>query len=126
MRLSSTRWTLSPTWREGPASVLMPHRPASAPGKPAPSCEAKRSCNSRCSLAAPSSLRRSCPTLRGEQDPVDDALVAGAAADVAGDRLSDLVLLRVWVLAQELRRGHHHPRRAEAALERERVPEGLL
>ena len=56
----------------------------------------------------------------------DDALVAGAAAQVARQRLADLLVGRVRVVAQE--RGHRHDeaRRAEAALQPVAVAERRL
>ena len=54
-------------------------------------------------------------------DRVDDPRVAGAAAQVAADRLAHLVLGRRRVGGQERLRGHDHPRRAVAALGREVV-----
>ena len=56
----------------------------------------------------------------------DDVLVAGAAADRARDRGADLILARVGVLVQQRARGHQHPRRAEAAMERVQLVEPLL
>ena len=56
----------------------------------------------------------------------DDVPVAGAAADVALQRLLDLVLGRARVLAQQRGRAHQHPRRAVAALERVVLVERLL
>ncbi len=56
----------------------------------------------------------------------DDVLVARAAADAARDRGADLVLARVGVGVQQRPDGHHHPRRAEAALERVQLVEALL
>ena len=59
-------------------------------------------------------------------DRADDVLVAGAAADRAGDRGADLLLGRVRVLVEQRARGHQHPRRAEAALQRVQLVEALL
>src|SRR5919109_1713592 len=60
-------------------------------------------------------------------DGLDDVLVAGAAADVALEPVPDLGLGQpVAVRTEELDAGHDHPRRAEAALERVALPEGLL
>src|SRR5581483_8320075 len=63
---------------------------------------------------APSSLR----SLRGRLDGLEDVPVARAAADVALQRLLDLVVGRARVVAQERGRAHQHPRRAVAALKR--------
>ena len=54
------------------------------------------------------------------------ALVARAAADVAGDRAHDVLAGRGRVLGQQRLGGHDHARRAEAALGGEAVEEGLL
>src|SRR5580658_1002653 len=62
----------------------------------------------------------------GLLDRRDDVLVAGAAAEVAGDRLADLGLARIGVALQEHVRGHQHPRRAKTALQAVTVPERLL
>src|SRR5438552_1848575 len=64
---------------------------------------------------------------RRRVDGLDDVLVAGAAADVALEPAPDLRIGEpVAVRAEELDAGHDHPRRAEAALERVVLPEGLL
>src|SRR6185503_12790232 len=63
---------------------------------------------------------------RGEGDGVDDELVAGAAAEVAGDGTLDLVARRRGVALEQVQRGHQHARRAVAALQRVRLVEGLL
>src|SRR4051812_10941148 len=54
----------------------------------------------------------------GRLHGLHDVHVAGAAADVALDRLADLVLARLRVRAQQRGGAHQHPRRAVAALER--------
>src|SRR5690606_11013393 len=59
-------------------------------------------------------------------DRLDDVHVAGAPAEVAGDRLPDLRFRRVRVTLQQGNRRHHHARRAEAALEPVLLPEALL
>src|SRR5262245_22268753 len=51
-------------------------------------------------------------------DGLDDVDVAGAATEVALQRLSDLCLARVGPLLQQAHRGHHESGRAVAALER--------
>src|SRR4051794_39109568 len=56
----------------------------------------------------------------------DDALVAGAAAQVARQRLADLLLARRRVAPQQVLRGDDLPGDAEAALDRTRVQERLL
>src|SRR5438132_11888512 len=57
---------------------------------------------------------------------VDDPLVAGAATQVARERLADLVFGRAWVVAQVGRHRHDKPWRAEAALEPMSLAEGFL
>src|SRR5580658_11093967 len=64
--------------------------------------------------------------LGGQQDAVDDALVAGAPADVAGERFADLLLAGVGVDGEERGGLHDKPRRAETALEAVRIPHRLL
>src|SRR3954471_18637587 len=56
----------------------------------------------------------------------DDPLVAGAAAQVARQRLADLLLARGGVAPQQVLRGHDLPGDAEAALDRAGVQELLL
>src|SRR5438105_1497634 len=46
----------------------------------------------------------------------DDVVVAGAAAEVALERVPDLLFRRARVLLEDRDRGQHHARRAEAAL----------
>src|SRR5262249_36144857 len=55
-----------------------------------------------------------------------DVDVAGAAAQVAGDRLPNFGLGRVRVASQEGDARHHHPRRAVAALQAVLLPEAFL
>src|SRR5215211_7022768 len=64
--------------------------------------------------------------LGGPADRADDVLVAGAAADAAGDRGPDLLLARVGVLVEQPTRGHEHARRAEPALQGVLLVEALL
>src|ERR1700685_3682055 len=47
----------------------------------------------------------------------DDVLVPGAAADLAGYRLADLVGSRIGVVIEQPARGHQHAGGAEAALQ---------
>ncbi len=74
--------------------------------------------------AVPVALTRS-PS-RCEPHRVEDLLVAGAAAEVAGERLADLGLARRGVAREQVVRRHDQARRAEAALHRARLEEGLL
>ena len=60
------------------------------------------------------------------RDRADDVLVAGAAAEVALERVPDLRLGRVRVLGQQAHGGQHHPGGAVAALERVVRVEALL
>src|SRR5690242_6714442 len=62
----------------------------------------------------------------GLADRQDDVVVAGAAADVALDRVPDLGVGGVAVVHEQVRGGHDHTRRAEAALEPVLLPEALL
>src|SRR4051812_5339516 len=62
---------------------------------------------------------------RGE-DGVDDRLVAGAAADVAGDAVDDLLPRRLRIVVEQRLGGHQHPRGAIAALGRKVFHEGGL
>src|ERR1700742_3048087 len=67
------------------------------------------------------------PELGGcPEDGFDDVLVAGAAAQVAGQRPAHVLLGRVGVLVEERLGGQHHARRAEAALQTVLLPEALL
>src|SRR5262245_27644945 len=59
---------------------------------------------------------------RGEHR-MDDRLVTGAAADVAGDRLDHVGARRRRIAIEQRLRGHQHARRAEAALRGEIVHE---
>src|SRR4051812_48667133 len=62
----------------------------------------------------------------GLADGGDDVVVPRAAADVALDRVPDLVVGRVGVAGEEVGGRHDHARRAEAALEAVLRPEALL
>src|SRR4051795_4363187 len=80
-------------------------------------------------MVAPSLSFHGCAlpiTLGGQQDAVDDALVAGAPADVAGQCFADLLLVGVRMAAEECGGLHDEPRRAETALEAVRIPHRLL
>src|SRR5437764_7335230 len=57
---------------------------------------------------------------------LDDVLVAGAAAQVAGQRPAHLLLGGIRVLLEQGRGGHHHARGAETALESVLLLETLL
>src|SRR5687768_10420883 len=64
--------------------------------------------------------------LRRPQRRLDDVLVAGAAAQVARQRLADLALGRAGVLLEIRLDRQQEARRAEAALEAVALPERLL
>src|SRR5262245_49607613 len=64
--------------------------------------------------------------LRGVLISLDDIDVAGAAAQVAGDRVTDFVVAGVVVLLQERVAGHQHSRRAVAALKAVFLKETVL
>src|SRR5262245_10591380 len=63
---------------------------------------------------------------RGIQDGVDDRLVAGAAADVAGDGLRHFLTRRQGIAIEQRLGRHQHARGTEAALGREVLHEGHL
>src|SRR5947209_13407537 len=80
-------------------------------------------------MVAPSLSFHGCAlpiTLGGQQDAVDDALVARAPADVAGQRFADLLLAGVGMAAEERGGLHDEPGRTEPALEAVRIPHRLL
>src|ERR1700760_3526924 len=60
------------------------------------------------------------------KDGFDDVLVAGAAAQVAGQRPAHVLLRRIRVLLEQGGGGHHHARGAEPALQAVLLPEALL
>jgi hypothetical protein len=62
----------------------------------------------------------------GVLDRPDDVLVAGAAADIAGDAHPDLLLARLWIFLQEPMRAHNHAGGAEAALQAMHHAEAFL
>src|SRR5262249_8007575 len=64
----------------------------------------------------------SCGDLRG----VHDVLVAGAAAEVGGDRVADVVLGRLRVIAKERGQRHQDAGRAKATLQAVRLTKGAL
>src|ERR1700735_1333689 len=65
--------------------------------------------------------------LRGRpEDRFHDVLVAGTAAQVAGDRPPHVFLGRGGVAVEQVLGRHHHARRAEPALEAVLLPEPLL
>src|SRR5260370_5454437 len=64
--------------------------------------------------------------LGGRLDGLDDEVVAGAAAEVPGQHLADLLARRRGLLAEERAGAHDDPGGAVAALEPVLGPEGLL
>src|SRR3990172_6167843 len=63
---------------------------------------------------------------RGGLDGLDDVVIAGAAAEVAGQTVADLRLPGVGIIAEQAVGRHDHARRAVAALQAVLVPEGGL
>src|SRR5262245_6750276 len=63
---------------------------------------------------------------RGEFDRVDDLGIRGAAAEVAGEVVPDLILVRVGMRIEQLRCHQQEARRAIAALEGAGLDEGFL
>src|SRR4030095_5529787 len=59
-------------------------------------------------------------------DGAHDVLVAGAAAEVALDRIPDLGLGRIGVVIEQPAGGHEHARGAEPALQAMALHEALL
>src|SRR5688572_16081621 len=68
----------------------------------------------------------SATVLRGVLDRVDDVLVAGATAEVAGDAVADLLFTRRRIVLKQVDRRDDHARRAVAALQAMFFPESLL
>src|SRR5215208_626138 len=64
--------------------------------------------------------------VRGARHRFDDPEIARAAAEVACERLAQLLLAGVGVLADERLHRHQKPGRAKAALKRMRLVEGAL
>src|SRR5687767_6335743 len=64
--------------------------------------------------------------LRGVLICLNDIYVASAAAKVAGDRVADLVVGWIAVLAEERVAGHQHSRRAKTALQTVLLEEAVL
>src|SRR4029079_10907449 len=57
---------------------------------------------------------------------VDDVLIAGTAAEVAGDAFANLLLARRRVVLKQVDRGHDHARRAVTTLRTVLFPKTLL
>src|SRR6185295_3761447 len=88
---------------------------------PQTSAEVRRGC-----MAPPLLTRVGAQLLCRVLNGFDNVDVAGAAAEVAGDRLADLRFARIGILLQEGIAGQHHARRAVAALEAVLLPESFL
>ena len=71
-------------------------------------------------------ISRRARSAAADKHRVDDRLVAGAAADVAGDRLDHVVAARIGIGVEQRLGGDDHAGRAEAALGGEAVGEGAL
>src|SRR6516162_10128428 len=63
---------------------------------------------------------------RGDLDRVHDLGIGGAAAKIAREIVPDLILIRVGMRREQLRRHQHEARRAVSALERAGLDEGFL
>jgi hypothetical protein len=64
--------------------------------------------------------------LGGKRNGFDDLRIAGAAADVAGDRLDNFLARRGGISDQQRMRGEDHGRGTVAALHAMRFAEGIL
>src|SRR5262245_59912070 len=63
---------------------------------------------------------------RCDLDRVDDLGIGGAAAEIAREVVPDLILVRIGMRLQQLRRHQHEARRAVPALEGAGLDEGFL
>src|SRR5215211_1598748 len=63
---------------------------------------------------------------RGLLHRLDDSQVTGAAAEIAGERLPQVLPVGVWMIAQEGLHRHQEARRTESALERVRLVKRAL
>ena len=70
-------------------------------------------------------LRLSPENRRRQPDAVNDLPVAGTAAEVAPDRVPDLLFRGIRIPVDQRFPGHHHARRAETALDRSAGAEGV-
>src|SRR5215472_9636481 len=102
------------------SSAAEAHR---GPGPRATTSRASANVRRSMVMSAP---RRRRERLGGRAGRRHDVLVAGAAAQVAGDRLADLRLRRMGTFAQETGEGHQEARRAEPALQAMIFPECFL
>src|SRR5262249_38351228 len=90
-------------------------RSSGSPARSASACDRPRGRSSPCAAASPRIHYR-----------LEDARVAGAAAEVAGERRADVGLGRVRRPLEQAHRREHHARRADAALRAAVLEEGLL
>src|SRR5258705_12329656 len=81
---------------------------------------------SRTRLAAAAASGRLYLCFRGRGHGFDDFGIGGAAAEIAGEIVADVVFAWLRIGLQKLVRHQHEARRAEAALEGAAVDEGLL
>jgi hypothetical protein len=63
---------------------------------------------------------------RRSLDRVDNGLIAGTAAVIAGQMFADLLTIRRRTLPQQILRGHQHSGRTEAALQRIAIAKSCL
>ena len=70
--------------------------------------------------------RSAAQALRRVERRLDDPGIAGAAAQIAGERLAHVLLARFRLFPQQLGQRDQHARRAEAALQAVIVDKGLL
>src|SRR5918994_1376391 len=108
---SLVRFQPTTVWPASSRRCAMPAPMAPSPAKPTRSI----------------SLNIATPQLAGGVlDRLDDPQVAGAAAEVACERLAELLVARVRVLAKKRLHRHEEARRTEAALERVSLVERAL
>src|SRR5580704_9682434 len=98
-----------------PPATPSPTLPLSGGGRSGAPSGGRMRCrrNARSSFLLRHRLEPLCRVERGD----DDVLIAGAAAQIAGDRDAHLLFGRIGIVAQELEQGGQHPRGAEAALQ---------
>src|SRR6516225_1379910 len=125
---TKTRWTPSPTcggglgW--GNASTNLGACPLPVP--PPQAGEGTQEPKPRCSWLRPSSGSTALALARRNLDRVDDLGIGGAAAEIAREIVPDLILVRVGMRFEQLRRHQHEAGRAVSALERTGLDEGFL
>src|SRR5580693_9105725 len=102
------------------ASGLRRMAPYSIPGSAMSSVNVPRPRTNRASSlrgSRPYALLIRGPVLGGPEHRLDDVLVAGAPAELAGQHLADLLGGGHRVVVEQPAGGHHHARRAEPALQ---------